>query len=219
MFVRGPGMKGQVFAEDPEYDSRVPFDDRIELNTMSAPFRPVRDFTVDLDCAPREILLDRPQKSFMDYFFINDGINVVSSRLRDILERLDPGLHQFWPMNFRTKRGIRIEGQFHGIVVMGFARALSEDGSDLLVVGPSVTPLPGGKRVPGRRKAIIRHRGNAAVRMDSLPPCHLWWDHGLWPHYLLCSNELRAEIVDRGLNVFNMKKLREMERSMEDVPC
>ncbi|WP_278027866.1 imm11 family protein [Roseicyclus salinarum] len=212
-------MKGQVFAEDPDYDARVPIDTRIALGTTSAPFRPVHEFEIDPDCVPREVLLDRPLKSFMDFFFINNGINVVSTRLREILERLDPGLHQFWPMNFRTKRGIRTDGQFHGMVVMGFANALSEEGSDLLVVGPSMTPLPGGKSVPSKRKAILRHTGNAAVRTDSLPACHLWWDHGLWPHYLLCSDALRQEIVDGGLNVFKMKKLRAAERSMEDVPC
>ncbi|MGD9295610.1 MAG: hypothetical protein PVI41_12075 [Roseobacter sp.] len=59
---------------------------------------------------PKELVADKPRKSWPDAFEGWHGILVVSGRAKDVIERFDPDLHQFFEVPLRTKRGIEIEG-------------------------------------------------------------------------------------------------------------
>ncbi|CTQ33403.1 imm11 family protein [Jannaschia rubra] len=59
---------------------------------------------------PKVLVADKPRKTWPDAFTGWHGILVVSGRARDVIERFDPGLHQFFEVPLRTKRGVEIEG-------------------------------------------------------------------------------------------------------------
>ena len=59
---------------------------------------------------PKVLVADKPRKSWPDAFTGMNGIYVVSGRAKDVIERFDPDLHQFFEVPLRTKRGIEIEG-------------------------------------------------------------------------------------------------------------
>jgi hypothetical protein len=59
---------------------------------------------------PKVLVADKPRKSWPDAFTGWHGIHVVSGRAKDVIERFDPDLHQFFEVPLRTKRGIEIEG-------------------------------------------------------------------------------------------------------------
>ena len=59
---------------------------------------------------PTLLVADKPRKSWRDAFTGVNGIHVVSGRAKEVIERFDPDLHQFFPVPLRTKRGEEIEG-------------------------------------------------------------------------------------------------------------
>jgi hypothetical protein len=59
---------------------------------------------------PKVLVADKPRKSWPDAFTGWHGIHIVSGRAKDVIERFDPDLHQFFEVPLRTKRGIEIEG-------------------------------------------------------------------------------------------------------------
>jgi len=59
---------------------------------------------------PKVLVADKPRKSWPDAFEGWHGILVVSGRAKDVSERFDPDLHQFFEVPLRTKRGVEIEG-------------------------------------------------------------------------------------------------------------
>ncbi|MCL1627158.1 hypothetical protein M3N55_00295 [Roseibaca sp. V10] len=59
---------------------------------------------------PKVLVADKPRKSWPDAFTGMNGIYVVSGRAKDVIERFDPDLHQFFEVPLRTKRGVEIEG-------------------------------------------------------------------------------------------------------------
>jgi hypothetical protein len=59
---------------------------------------------------PKVLVADKPRKTWPDAFEGVNGILVVSGRAKDVIERFDPDLHQFFPVPLQTKRGVEIEG-------------------------------------------------------------------------------------------------------------
>jgi hypothetical protein len=63
---------------------------------------------------PEELLkvlvADKPRKISRDAFIGWHGIHVVSVRAKDVIERFDPDLQQFFEVPLRTKRGVEVEG-------------------------------------------------------------------------------------------------------------
>lgn len=59
---------------------------------------------------PYVIIPEKPRKSWPDSFRITNSLLVVRDPVRSVIEELDPGKHQFFPVAFQTKRGKEIEG-------------------------------------------------------------------------------------------------------------
>ena len=57
-------------------------------------------------------LHERLKRSLSDIFCITGGVFVVSERLRQILEELDPGLHQYFPIDIIQTNGDPVEGDY-----------------------------------------------------------------------------------------------------------
>lgn len=66
---------------------------------------------------PKNLVLDKPIKSLPEAFWSTDGLLVVREPVRAIIDRLDPGLHQFFPIRIRTKRGVETEGPWFAMNV------------------------------------------------------------------------------------------------------
>lgn len=62
------------------------------------------------DELPKVLVAEKPRKTWPDAFEGVNGIPVVSGRAKDVIERFDPDLDQFFELPLRTKRGVEIEG-------------------------------------------------------------------------------------------------------------
>lgn len=219
IFRQRAPFKGQVFAEDPDYEKRVSLEEKVRLSRASHGVDTAVGYEVDPAQVPTDLLLERPVKKLMDFFFINNHVYIVSDRFLEVLESLDPDTHQSWPVTFRTKRGKRQPGNFFGLVVKGFGAAISEIGSDLHIRPPSVTPIAGKPPIVLRRSVSLHASEDAAYDPEKLPKHNLWIDFGLTTSYLLSSDKLHAEIVARGLDVFKMKRLSAAPLPASEVSC
>lgn len=166
------------------------------------------DASVDLDKVPREATLNVSKPVLPDQFWIENSLLVISDTYRCILEGLDAGVHQIWPMQIIRKRKGPDSGRWFGLNVRGRAAAISEEGSDA-------------KRTKGTEKLSIPPRVKinhatfqTCVDPDALPAEHLWWDDGLeaeglrFEAILMCSDALHDAVVEAGLKVIPMKKAK-----------
>ncbi|WP_146681533.1 imm11 family protein [Thioclava sp. F28-4] len=66
---------------------------------------------------PKNLIADKPRKNWPDIFITTNGLLVVREPVREVLERLDPGIHQFFPFDLKTKRGVAINGPWFAMNV------------------------------------------------------------------------------------------------------
>ena len=64
-------------------------------------------------------------------FKTTNGLPIVRQPAKDIIDGLDPGLHQFFPLEIKTKRGLDIEGPWFAMNVTAK--------QDSIVLGRSTT--------------------------------------------------------------------------------
>ncbi len=64
---------------------------------------------------PSNYYLRSRKKSFADAFRIGNGIIVVSERMKKLIESLDPGLHQFFPLNIFYRNGDKLPSNYFTI--------------------------------------------------------------------------------------------------------
>ena len=83
------------------------------------------------DQLPKVLVARKPRPSWPDMFTTTNGLPIVSQPAKDIIDGLDPGLHQFFPLEIKTKRGLDIEGPWFAMNVTAK--------QDSIVLGRSTT--------------------------------------------------------------------------------
>ncbi len=110
--------KVMILGEMHEWRERFPLGSKNRKNAMAelSAWRS-GDRPNNAEYMPKIIVMDRPRKSWPDVFTTNNGLHVISDRGREMLETLDPGVHQFFPLTLQTKRGLEIEGPWFAMTV------------------------------------------------------------------------------------------------------
>lgn len=83
---------------------------------------------------PRRLRLTKG-KTMYDWLDLRGGGTLVSSRIRDAVEELDPGRHQFFPVVVEDKKGVAQPGDFFVFNVVGRIDSIIEDRSNLKATG------------------------------------------------------------------------------------
>ena len=139
---------------------------------------------------PRLLIAERPRKSWPDTFWTIGGLMVVRAPVRDIIEALDPGVHQFFPLRIRTKRGVEIEGPWFSMVVSVKQNSVVMELSDVFVH----------PRVPER---LCSFSGTTDVTVDPARQSGLnLWRETRFKNSLLGSDQLVADLKAAGLKFF-----------------
>ncbi|WP_281824721.1 imm11 family protein [Jannaschia rubra] len=109
VFDMQPG-KVEIPVETPEWNERYMNPARGEEGSEAvSAWRDAKRKSVPEEL-PKVLVADKPRKTWPDAFTGWHGILVVSGRAKDVIERFDPGLHQFFEVPLRTERGVGIEG-------------------------------------------------------------------------------------------------------------
>lgn len=188
----------RVTGEVPEWENRFPdVNDRLKIATTLMK----GDRLLPLSEAPRVLVLPRKRKQLPDFFESMSGL-VVSEAFRLMLEDLDPGIHQFWPLEI--ERGP--EGAFWGLNVHIHQRSIIEELSDVEPLGVNPPADRDKATYPMMLQAFWKR---LTVRKSALGPVNLWREH-LYLSELFASDRLIAEIKSRKLKSRPMKRIDEV---------
>ena len=199
-FVRTtPGPVIYQSSDLPGWEEKVPDGDR--RSAACRIFRDGRDRLDPSDVPDVVRLLTRPKRR-PDGFIVMNYIHVVTGAVRDTIEALDPGRHQFVPLAVVEKDGTPAGGEWFALNVMHRQDTLIPERSNapmngLFPEGTSYTPISD---------------DGIALDLAKLDDSHLWREQRLrHGSALFMSHALREALKANGLRVFRQIRTRKVE--------
>ena len=145
------------------------------------------------DEMPKLLVADKPRKIWPDTFMTTNGLLVVNGDVRAVIEKLDPNTHQFFPLTFRTKRGVIIDGPW-------FAMNVSKK-QDTLAMGRC--HLVFSEKYPDTGNLFHEDTKDGEITVDPALQSKLnLWRESRVEMSLLGSNALVLELEKQGLSFF-----------------
>jgi hypothetical protein len=151
---------------------------------------------------PTEFKLKESRKSIGSLVEMTCQLLAVDTTLRDIIEALEPGVHQFWPIRILTPRGKEHPGSYHGMIIRRFLDSFVPEQSKGFRFSPSNSQFAFADRDTKAGYAGL------AVAREVIADAHLWRERNLSSPKILMSDALQAEIAARDLRIFKHHKLK-----------
>ncbi len=201
--------KVQIPTDMPEWKERFPYtgpeSDRT-LDVVHAWRAGARKTLVEE--MPRELVADKPRRSWPDAFTTLNGLHVVSGDAKDVIEHFDPDLHQFFPLRLRTKRGVEIDGPW-------FAMNVNVRQDSIVVERSRVLVNP---NRPDRLCSFYSDSKTQDVVLDAprLSPDIHFWRESRFQGSLMGSDALVAALKAAGLKFFPSYRATHLADSVGD---
>ena len=162
------------------------------------PFKPIEPHE-----APLSFVTERTYRTFGSLIALNFGLLAVDEALKSIIERLEPGVHGFYPIDLIMSKGAVFPHCYHTLVIGQWFDSFSPDESS-----SDSWEKNGEFRI--FHSKTKKGMSGLALQNAVFGNAHLWRERrcGVW---LIClSDELRAEIEGAGLNLPKLQKLKEV---------
>lgn len=140
---------------------------------------------------PKLLRPRKPRSSWPDMFKTNNGLLVVRQTAKDIIEGLDPDLHQFFPLEITTKRGLDIAGPWFAMNVTAKQDSIDLNHSTIFM----------SERAPDRLNDISYEAKWVTVDASKQSGIHLWREKR-FKMSLLGSDALVDALKAADLNFF-----------------
>lgn len=125
---------------------------------------------------------------------MNSRLLAADDRLKGIIERLDPGVHRFWPLKIVMPRGIDYPAPYFGMLIGRFLDSFSPEQSD-----PEAFQASRGLfHVSIDQKAVFARLAYSGHLIGS---AHLWRERRMLTPEVMMSDELQAAIGEAGLRL------------------
>ena len=151
-----------------------------------------------MDCEiPEEFRMEKSCKDLADMIIINSGLLAITEPLKNIIEALEPGVHQFFPLKMTMPRGkVYPEPYFGMIILRKLDSFVPEKSSDF----HTFTSYTGEKyyHFDETKKSISR----LALSGEKIKGTHLWREKYVQTPNIFMSDELRNAIKEAGLTIF-----------------
>ena len=160
------------------------------------------------DALPRRFVAKQRYNALGSLLLIARGVRAVDEKLKDIIERLEPGVHQFWPLQIVMPNGEEYPVPYYGMMVLRRLGSFRPDQSDPnCFLGQDIAPGIRSYSSYGVSKKI-----NAGLAMSKavFGNSHLWREQELRTPTLLLSDALIAEIKKAGLKIPKHFPLKEV---------
>lgn len=118
----------------------------------------------------------------------------IDEAVKRLVDRLEPGLHQFYPLEIRMPRGRVYPIRYYTLVVGRWLESLSPEDSDrecFTHYHPEINYFT----IHGRKKEIT----GLALRRSVFDGAHLWRECGLREWLICFSDALAADLASAGL--------------------
>lgn len=161
--------------------------------------------SIEPDEAPKYFTLRGSARKFGDLIKLNDRIIACSGRLIDLIERLEPKVHQSFPIELRAKDGRLLSADYHTVIIRNYRDSFVSDPERLakdfpVFSKPSSTALT----MDARQYRKFRFEG------EKILGAHLWRERFFNEKLTFFSDELHNLILEHGLD---LPKLHQMTGS------
>jgi len=150
---------------------------------------------------PRIFKTTRTYKDLAAMIETIDRIVAVNEALKNIIERLEPGVHQFYPFRIVMPRGKEYPEPYY---ILRIGRVLD-----------SFIPVEGTYRgTPGEESLSViytlkKYINKLTFSKQKIGGAHLWREKNLYRPNILMSDTLKQAIDDAGLRIFRHYKVKE----------
>ncbi|MEO7691362.1 MAG: DUF1629 domain-containing protein [Sphingomonas sp.] len=164
------------------------------------------------DSAPKAVLWKSKSKLPPDYAFGDNSIMLVSSRFRDLVERFEPGVHQFLPVDmYNSKAATEPFDCFYWFVVCTLIDSVDPEHTTLTWKGDYTERGSDGLRyglwyfdhsASPPQKAVFSQR--------AIGDRHLWRDPYYTRDYVNCSDAFGEAMIAPGLTGFGLRQYEQI---------
>lgn len=162
-------------------------------------------YTFDKGQVPASLMPSECQtnKSYskLAHLIILWGFLAVDEELKSIIEKLEPDVHQFWPIEILMPKGKIYPKQYYGMVIRNFRDSFVPEESEYLRYSQEVNHYWGGygNKADTAKLAFSKAKiGNAQI----------WREHHIYSPGILISDELQSAIAEAGLRIFKHNKVK-----------
>ena len=155
---------------------------------------------------PTEYRIPRRYKSLASMIELVSRLIAVDEPLKNIIESLEPGVHQFWPIRITMPKDEVYPTQYYGLVIRQFFDSFSPDQSS-----QGSWSLYEGRNGYRRYSAMNETKtGFSQLAMNSnvFGSAHLWRERFLSRPNIIFSDALQAKIAEAGLRIPKHLKLK-----------
>ena len=162
------------------------------------------------ETAPKAVLWKSKTKLPPDYAFGNNEIMLVSGRFRDLVERFEPGVHQFLPVGmYFSKQDEKPFDTFYWFVCCQLIDSLDPAHTTIPWDGEYDTRKDDGLRLGAWHiDAEARPPQKDVFSLKAIGGRHLWRDPHWGRNMVRCSNDFGEALKATALNGFGLS-LRE----------
>lgn len=159
----------------------------------------LRDFEV-----PTEIRFHRTYKNLGSIIKTLNQLLVVDRKMMDIIDELEPGVHQFWQMNVTMPKSKVADKDLFGMVIHNHLDGFrpSESDEDSCEGKPSMYSASIG--------AKKKEYSGLAISKDAVSGSHIWRDKQMFDPPIFVSDELMTRIKAAELRIFRHFKLKDV---------
>ena len=165
------------------------------------PFLPVEPFEV-----PEFYQAEKSSTSLGSLIALNYGILAVYEKLKAIIERLEPGVHEFFPIGIRMPKGKAYPVKYYILLITRYLDSLSiADSNDSAY--KSYPDSPGYHTLQRRPPSAM---SGLALKKSVFGDSHLWRERNLNEALTCFSDELHTQAKSEGLRLPKQYKMREV---------
>ena len=150
---------------------------------------------------PKSFKAEKTYNELGSLIALNYGILAVEHQLKKIIDRLDPGMHQFFPIDISMPKGAIFPAEYYILVVGRYFYSFLPDNSK----EGSFTSGGGYYGFRDKKDSI----SGLSFSRDVLGKSHLWRERRFSSKLTCLSDELESEIIKAGLSLPKHFKMME----------
>jgi hypothetical protein len=144
--------------------------------------------------------MQETRKSLGSLLLLPNRLLAVDATLKEIIEGLEPGVHQFWPLRITMPKGEEYPVRYYGMIIRRFIDSFVPEQSVFHQVSEAEAFYANGP--------TKKDYGNLTVLQSVVAGAHLWRERRLLRPEIFLSDDLQAEITRRGLRIFRHHQLK-----------
>lgn len=153
--------------------------------------------------APASFNTEKTLKEFGSLIMLNDGILAVGEGLREVIQRLEPDMHQFFAIDIVMPKGVEFPRRYYTLLIRTYLDSFSPE---LSKIGSWREHRPGLIFYDDTKKGS----SGLALEKAKFGGAHLWRERAFGLDMTCLSDELQATIAESGLKIPRHHRMTEV---------